>query len=81
MDVTMVQQEMQEIFAELTESEQKQVLEITKTILATNHGWEHGRTSIEQYNREIDEALEEVAAGNYITQEQMEKQSAQWHRK
>jgi hypothetical protein len=35
-----------------------------------------GNISIEQYNKEIDEALSEVAAGNYITQEEMEKRAA-----
>ena len=37
-----------------------------------------GSISIEQYNKEIDEALAEVEAGNYITQEEMEKQAAKW---
>jgi len=34
--------------------------------------------SIEQYNKEIDEALEERAAGNFIAQEEMEKRAAKW---
>ena len=34
--------------------------------------------NMEQYNKEIDEALAEEAAGNYITQEEMEKQAAKW---
>ena len=33
---------------------------------------------IEEYNREIDEALAEANTGSYITQEQMEKQAARW---
>jgi predicted transcriptional regulator len=36
------------------------------------------RISIEQYNKEIDEALAEVEAGNYITQKEMERKAANW---
>jgi hypothetical protein len=39
------------------------------------------RVSIEQYNKEINEALAEVKAGNYITQKEMEKQAAKWQGK
>lgn len=64
-------------FVQLSEAEKKSVLLMLKTFL---HGRneEAGRISIEQYNKEIDEALAEVAAGNYITQEEMEKQAAKW---
>jgi predicted transcriptional regulator len=34
--------------------------------------------SLEQYNIEIEEAMAEAAAGNYITQEELEKESASW---
>lgn len=34
--------------------------------------------SIEEYNKEIDEALVEANTGSYITREQMEKQAARW---
>lgn len=32
----------------------------------------------EQYNKEIDEALEEAKNGNFITQEEMEIHAAKW---
>ena len=34
--------------------------------------------SIDEYNKEIDEALAEANTSSYITQEQMEKQAARW---
>ena len=34
--------------------------------------------SVEDYNKEIDEALVEADNGNYISQAQMEKQAARW---
>ncbi len=33
---------------------------------------------IEEYNKEIDEALEEVAVGSYITQIEMERRADKW---
>jgi hypothetical protein len=36
------------------------------------------RISIEQYNKEIDEAVKEVKAGKYITQAEMEKMASKW---
>jgi predicted transcriptional regulator len=36
---------------------------------------------LEQYNKEIDEALAVVEAGNYITQDEMEKRVAEWQEK
>jgi hypothetical protein len=71
---------MQEYFAELNLAEQKQVLEIVKTFLA-KHDEGDDSISIDQYNQEIDEALAEVAAGNYITQEDLETETAKWHLK
>jgi len=37
-----------------------------------------GRITIEQYNKEIQEAMAEAAAGDYITQEEFERESATW---
>ncbi len=34
--------------------------------------------SIQQYNKEIDEALAEAEAGDFITQAEMEKQVSKW---
>lgn len=39
---------------------------------------ESAHISIEQYNKEIDEALAEVKAGKYITQEELEKEMKEW---
>lgn len=64
-------------FKQLNEAEKKSVVQMLKTFL--NGRQENtGRISIEQYNKEIDEAMEEVKEGNYITQEEMEKIAAKW---
>ena len=57
--------------------EKKSLLGVIKSFVhlkkeETNH------ISIEQYKREIDEALAQVKAGNYVTQEELEKEMEQW---
>ena len=37
-----------------------------------------GRISIEQYNREVDEAIARMDAGDFITQEDLEKEASGW---
>ena len=64
-------------FAQLNEAEKKSVLLMLKTFLQGRIE-DAGRTSIEQYNKEIDEALAEVEKGHFITQDEMEKKAAQW---
>ena len=63
--------ELYSYFVQLNEAEKKSVLQLLKTFLHRRNE-DTGRISIEQYNKEIDEALAEVEAGNYITQEEME---------
>lgn len=36
------------------------------------------RITVEQYNKEIDEAIDEVKAGKYVTQTEMEKIASKW---
>ncbi len=64
-------------FTQLNDAEKKSILLMLKTFLAGRSGL-YDSTDIKQYNKEIDEALEEVASGNYITQEQMEKKASNW---
>jgi len=70
-------QKLQSYFAELNEAEKKSVLLLLKTFLGSRTK-SNKPISIEQYNKEIDQALIEVEEGNYITQEEMEKQAAKW---
>jgi hypothetical protein len=37
-----------------------------------------GHISIEQYNRELEEAEEEIERGEYITQEELKKRMKEW---
>ncbi len=72
-----LEKEWQNYFVQLNETEKKSVLQMLKAFLnSRKENMEH--ISIEQYNKEIDEALEEREAGNYITQEDMEKKASKW---
>ena len=72
-----LEKEWNSYFVQLNDAEKKSVLLMLRTFL--QRGIEDAnRISIEQYNKEIDEALAEVAEGNYITQDEMEKLAAKW---
>jgi predicted transcriptional regulator len=72
-----IDQELNDYIMQLNEAEKKSVLLMLKTFLQSRQQ-SKSRISLEQYNREIDEALAEAETGNYITQEEMEKRAAKW---
>lgn len=59
---------------QLDEAEKKSVLEMLKTFLKGRRGG----ISLEQYNKEIDEAVARVEAGQSYTFEDVEKMSKDW---
>jgi hypothetical protein len=69
---TALEKEWYSYFVQLNDAEKKSVLLMLKTFLKGRKENMEG-ISIEQYNKEIDEALAEAAAGNSITQKEMEK--------
>ena len=72
-----IDQQLQSCFLELNDNEKKSVLLLLKTFLG-NRITNSEFISIAQYNLELEEALAEEAAGNYITQQEMETQAAKW---
>lgn len=75
-----LEQEWNSYFKQLNEVERKSVLLMLKTFLQRRNK-ENDRINLEQYNKEIDEALAEVENGNYISQDEMEKRAAKWQEK
>jgi len=61
----------------LGNDEKKSLLGVIKSFLNLRRNDAPG-INIEEYNREIDEALAQVKAGNYITHEELEKEMEQW---
>lgn len=70
-------QELLQYILQLDEAEKKSVLQMLKTFLK---GREKKATyiSIEQYNKEIDEAIARVEAGEFYTQEEITRMSKDW---
>ena len=65
------------LIKELQQVEDISLLQAIKAVLY--YGLKNeGHISIEQYNRELDEANVRVASGKFITQEDLEKEAAQW---
>ncbi|WP_114789497.1 hypothetical protein U0035_08125 [Niabella yanshanensis] len=67
-----LEQEMFNYFIQLNEAEKKTVVQMLKTFLKGRPAPEQNM-SVEQYNKEIDEAIARVQAGDFYTQEQVEK--------
>ncbi len=57
--------------------EKKSLLSVIKSFISLKKV-ESQHISIEQYNKEIDEALAQIKAGNYITHEELVKEMEQW---
>ena len=69
--------EMYNYFTQLNEAEKKSVVQMLKTFLKGRKE-KPGRISIEQYNKEIDEAMEEVKLGEVYTHDEVVKMSKGW---
>ena len=69
--------ELLQYILQLDEAEKKSVLQMLKTFL---NGREKkvSRISIEQYNKEIDEAIARVESGEFHTHEEVERMSKEW---
>jgi predicted transcriptional regulator len=64
-------------FTQLSEAERKSVLQMLKTFVKDRGGKSTG-ISIEQYNKELDEAEAEFERGEYLTHEELLKQMKKW---
>jgi hypothetical protein len=73
-------QELYSCFEQLDDSEKESVLQMLKTFLTGRRKSEEN-VSMEEYNKEIDEALFQESEGKYVTQDEMEKLAAQWKEK
>jgi hypothetical protein len=62
---------------QLDEAEKKSVLQMLKTFLKGRAN-KASQIDINQYNKEIDEAIARVESGDYFTQDDVEKMSKDW---
>ncbi|MBV9961554.1 MAG: hypothetical protein JO072_04850 [Parafilimonas sp.] len=76
MKTTALDEEMNNYFMQLNETEKKSVVQLIKTFLTSRKEIE--RISIEQYNKEIEEAEAEIENGNSFTHDDVVKMSSSW---
>jgi hypothetical protein len=74
---SVLDKELSSYLKQLNEREKKSVLLMLKTFLQGRRE-ESGRISIEDYNREIDEAIAEAERGEVYTHEQVVEMSKHW---
>ena len=72
-----LERELLQYILQLDEAEKKSVLQMLKTFLKGREK-KLPRISIEQYNKEIDEAIARVEAGEYYTHEEVERIAKDW---
>jgi len=75
-----LQEDLKWIHKELDNVTDPTFLEAIKNMLKYNKKVASERISIEQYNKEIDEAEIDIENGNYYTQEEVEKMAKEWGR-
>jgi len=76
MSTSAIDKEMYDYFMQLNEAEKKSVVQMIKTFLQSRKEFE--RISIEQYNKEIEEAEAEIERGESYSHEEVVKMSKQW---
>jgi predicted transcriptional regulator len=72
-----LEQELFKYILQLDEAEKKSVLQMLKTFVKGRKK-KSPRVSIEQYTKEIDETIARVEAGEFYTQEEVERMSKEW---
>lgn len=72
-----LERELLQYILQLDEAEKKSVLQMLKTFLRGRE-MKSPRISVEQYNKEIDEAIARVEGGEYYTHEEVERMAKDW---
>lgn len=73
----LLDKEMLAYFIRLNEAEKKSVVQMLKTFL-TERNIKSSRISIEQYNLELEEAMNQIQTGETFTHEEVVKMSEKW---
>jgi hypothetical protein len=72
-----LEKELFQYILQLDEAEKKSVLQMLKTFVK-GRGKKTPRISIEQYTKEIDEAITRVEAGEFYSHEEVERMAKEW---
>ena len=72
-----IDREMYTYFTQLNDAEKKSVVQMLKTFLISRKD-HYEAVTVEQYNKELDEAMGRVNKGEYTTFEELEKEMKSW---
>ncbi|CAN5387113.1 hypothetical protein BH20BAC1_BH20BAC1_05830 [soil metagenome] len=72
METTVLKEEMLTYFSRLNREEQQSILAMLKTFI-NSRNTEFGPVTLDEYNRELEEADAEIEAGDFITHEEVKK--------
>jgi tRNA A58 N-methylase Trm61 len=73
-----IDKELIRYFTLLDTKQKETLLAMIKSFLKPGSGVATDRTTIEQYNKELDEAIERINRGEYTTFEELEKEIKGW---
>ena len=78
MSAQSLEQEFDQYWSKLNIVEKESLLAVAKNYVQLKDENDSDRVSIEEYNKEIDEAVARVEAGEFYTQEEVVKMSKDW---
>ncbi|MDR0794312.1 MAG: hypothetical protein LBE82_13470 [Chitinophagaceae bacterium] len=74
---SVLDKELIQYFTRLDEPQKKSLLSMIKSFIQPNEGL-LGSITMEQYNQELDEAMERMDKGHFTTLEELEKEMQTW---
>ena len=77
MTVSSIDKELVKYFIQLSEPQKESLLQMIKSFVNTGSGFAD-ENSIEHYNKELDEAMNRISEGNFMTLEDLEKEMQSW---
>ena len=78
MSTKALEQELYKYLLKLNDAEKKSVLELIKTFLGSRKVDAEERISIEEYNKEIDEAMTRMDSGEFYSHDEVMEMSKSW---
>jgi hypothetical protein len=77
MTVSSIDKELIKYFIQLTEPQKQSLLQMIKTFIKAGNNTSED-FSIEQYNKELDDAMGRISVGNFTTLEELENEMQSW---
>ena len=77
MAISATDKELIKYFTQLNEPQKQSLLQVIKTFFKSENG-PSDQVTIENYNKELDDAMDRISNGNFTTLEELEKEMHSW---